>query len=131
MPKDTTPKEALAAIQDRIQRERKQRAGKQSSTPPRQSARLGSASNSSSPAQKDSSPPAKNKPRATNKKSRKLLDDSDSDGEGKEGATNNDAPSEADAEKPPDYKDRVVSTTTSDNRPSIGKVGEYSRKKGL
>ena len=61
MPKDTTPKEALVAIQDRIQREKKTREAQQGSTPPRHSSRLGSASTSSSPAQKDSSPPAKKK----------------------------------------------------------------------
>ena len=129
MPKDTTPKEALAAIQDRIQRERQTRQGKQSSTPPRQSARLGSASNSSSPAQKEGSPLVKKKTKAGNKKSRQRLEDSESGDEGKEGQTNNIAPSEADAEKPPDYKDRVVSTTASEERPAIGKVGEYIPEK--
>ena len=61
-----------------------------------------------------------------------LLDDEDSEGEEKEvrGAdvTGEEVP-EAEAENPPDYKDRVVSTKNSDNRPSIGKVGEYIAEK--
>ena len=47
----------------------------------------------------------------------------DSEGEGKEVAEAE--VREAEAANPPDYKDRVVSTTSIDNRPSIGKVGQY------
>ncbi len=68
MPRDTTPKEALVAIQNRIQREKTTREAKQGSTPPRHSSRLGSASTSFSPAQKESSPPVKKRKRAANKK---------------------------------------------------------------
>ena len=122
---DATPKEALAAIQERIQREKTTREAKQAS-PIRKSSRIESASAASSPARKEKSPAVKKSKRAATKKSQQqlLLDGEDSEGEGKA----EDVP-EAEAENPPDYKDRVVSTTNSDNRPSIGKVGEYIAEK--
>ena len=112
MSNETTPKEALVAIQ-----KRKTNAQK-STTPPRHSARLGSASSSSSPLQKDKSPASGSKKiqKPSSKKSTKFLD-SESEGD--------DETPTAEADKPPDYKDRVVSTTNSDNRPAIGKVGGY------
>ena len=125
---DATPKEALAAIQERIQRQNTTREPKQAS-PIRKSSRIESASAASSPARKEKSPAVKKSKRAATKKSQQqlLLDGEDSEGEGKA----EDVP-EAEAENPPDYKDRVVSTTNSDNRPSIGKVGKYiAEKKGL
>ena len=127
MPKETTPKEALVAIQDRIQRDKRTREAQKSTTPPRHSSRLGSGYTSSSPSHKDSSPAAKKSKKAATKKSLKVLD-SESEGDGKEGETNDDETPEAEAEKPPDYKDRVVSYTNSQNRPALGNVGEYSRE---
>ena len=115
MPKDTTPKEALVAIQNRIQREKKTSEAQQGSPPPRHSSRLGSASTGSSPAQKEPSPHVKKK-NAPPKKSQqqKLLDDDESEGEGKE--VREAEVTEAEADNPPDYKDRVVTYTNSDNR---------------
>ena len=57
---DATPKEALAAIQERIQREKTTREAKQAS-PIRKSSRIESASAASSPARKERSPAVKKK----------------------------------------------------------------------
>ena len=118
MSNETTPKEALVAIQERMQREKRKTNAQKSTTPPRHSARLGSASSSSSPLQKDKSPAlgSKKNQKPSSKKLTKFLD-SESEGD--------DETPTAEADKPPDYKDRVVSTTNSDNRPAIGKVGGY------
>ncbi len=55
---DATPKEALAAIQERIQRQNTTREAKQAS-PIRKSSRIESASAASSPARKERSPVVK------------------------------------------------------------------------
>ncbi len=73
MPRDTTPKEALVAIQDRIQRDKTAREAKQGITPPRHSSRLGSASTSSSPAQKEASPNVKKRLLLRNRNSKSFL----------------------------------------------------------
>ena len=121
MPKDSTPMEALAAIQDRRQSEKRNNGATKSHTPPRHSARLSSGYSSSSPgkSKKKSPPGTKTKKRGTKKKTL----DSDSDEEAKVDETN---AFETDvAEEPPNYMHRVVSSTDCDNRPAIGKVGGY------
>ena len=116
MGKESTPNEALAAIQAR-------KKSSKANTPPRHSARLSSGYSSSSPglSKKKSSP-------ATKKKgAKKSLLDSDSDEEPKVDETN---AIETDvAEEPPNYMHRVVSSTDCDNRPAIGKVGGYVPEK--
>ena len=58
---DATPQEALVAIQDRIQRDRRTREAQQGSPTARKSSRLESASTTTSPSQKERSPAVKKK----------------------------------------------------------------------
>ena len=107
MGKESTPNEALAAIQAR----KKSSKGK---SPTRNSARLDPGLS------KIKTPPATN---TRKKRPQKALIDSDTDDETKVEDTN---ALETDvAEEPPNYMHRVVSTTDCDNRPAIGKVGGY------
>ena len=125
MPKDSTPKEALVAIQERRQSEKRNNEAPKSNTPPRHSARLSSGYSSSSPGQsKKKSSPA---PKPKKKRPNKALIDSDSDEETKVEEMN---ALETDvAEEHPNYMHRVVSTSDCNNRPAIGKVGGYVPEK--
>ena len=80
----------------------------------------------SSTSQKDSPPAAKKTKKAATKKPTKVPE---TQANGKEAETNDEETQVAGGEEPPDYKDRVVSYTNSDNRPSIGQVGEFIPEK--
>jgi hypothetical protein len=128
MPPDSSPKKTLMANRERLREERdkKAREAQHGSPPPRHSSRWGTRSTSSSPSQKDSPPAAKKTKKAATKKPTKVPE---TQANGKEAETNDEETQVAGGEEPPDYKDRVVSYTNSDNRPSIGQVGEFIPEK--
>ena len=123
---DASRKTPASVARDRKREERektKQDADQVRS--PKRSARLGTASTSSSPSQKGSTPPSKPKKKVPMKPTTKVTETQD---EETAVETHDDDKEEDDGDNPPDYKDRVVSYTNSQNRPALGTVGEYSRE---
>ena len=124
---DASRKTPASVARDRKRDERektKQNADQVRS--PKRSARLGTASTSSSPSQKGDTPPSKPKKKVPIKPTTKVTETQD---EETAVETHDDDKEVHDGDNPPDYKDRVVSYTNSDNRPSIGQVGEFIPEK--
>ena len=123
---DASRKTPASVARDRKRDERektKQNADQVRS--PKRSARLGTASTSSSPSQKGDTSPSKPKKKVPIKPTTKVTETQD---EETAVETHDDDKEVHDGDNPPDYKDRVVSYTNSQNRPALGNVGEYSRE---